>query len=498
MPAWPAGDVKPTTLAVTVLAEKAGAKSLPVSPALYASLVHADRTASVWTVKFSADGTKLFTAGYPSGVIQVWDVAARKEVRRIETPKGYRGSADYALLTTDWQALYVPVETRKVVKEEKDGKPVTRVEQGGQVRVFDPATGVEGMSLLPAAGHAPCWAKLSPDGTHLLVVERPGYVTADTDRPTDTTYLYSLPGGAKRKVCDGFGVAAFTAGGKTLVVEVSDHEAKTSRLRVLDVNTLAETAAVDFADPAKERTFSLGEVSPDGGTVLVHQGGKKGSPYEIHIRDGRTLAGRGTLVLPGSPDRYGWASTTFTPDGQRFLAADGGGTVHVYDVAAGKVTSTFPKNLDTTISRQFLSPDGKYLAVAWMPRWDAEQQGQREPDPKDLPQPRVTLYPLDGTGKPREFVCPHGFVGGGGVPPGRQGAGVRLGRGRPPDRPDEVVGAASGRRTSAARVGEVSRRRQPLGRTAHGPSYVGGSLGGQAPAGYHSREPSRSPTHPSA
>ena len=106
-------------------------KAEAVSPNLVATLVHPERKANVSSVRFSPDGQRLFIAGYPSGIVQIWDVAARKELRRINSPAGFRGSANYALLTPDWKTLYIPVETRKVVRGEKEGKPFVRIEQGG-------------------------------------------------------------------------------------------------------------------------------------------------------------------------------------------------------------------------------------------------------------------------------------------------------------------------------------------------------------------------------
>jgi hypothetical protein len=59
-----------------------------------------------------------------------------------------------------------------------------------------------------------------------------------------------------------------------------------------------------------------------------------------------------------------------------------------------------------------LSPDGKTLAVGWMPQADADLESAREPDPQDLPQPRVSLIDLAGNAAPQVLVAPHGYVGG--------------------------------------------------------------------------------------
>ena len=71
---------------LTVLPPKAGPKEELTAPNMIASLIHPERKASIWTVAFSPDGARLFTAGYPSGIVQFWDVASCTEVRRIDTP----------------------------------------------------------------------------------------------------------------------------------------------------------------------------------------------------------------------------------------------------------------------------------------------------------------------------------------------------------------------------------------------------------------------------
>src|SRR5437870_3566895 len=99
----------PTTHTIPVLPRRAGAKDEPIAHNLIASLVHPDRGANVCTVEFSPEGSRLLTAGYPSGIVQIWDVALGKEVIRIDTPPCQRASANYAVLSPDWKSLYVPV-----------------------------------------------------------------------------------------------------------------------------------------------------------------------------------------------------------------------------------------------------------------------------------------------------------------------------------------------------------------------------------------------------
>jgi hypothetical protein len=46
-----------------------------------------------------------------------------------------------------------------------------------------------------------------------------------------------------------------------------------------------------------------------------------------------------------------------------------------------------------------------------MPKIDPELEAAREPDPEDLPQPRVSLLDLTGNSAPRVLVAPHGYTG---------------------------------------------------------------------------------------
>jgi WD40 repeat protein len=342
--------------------------------------------------------------------VQIWDVASRKELRRIDTPPGLRGSAEYARLTPDWKTLYVPVEKRTVKTFERDGKRLYRIEEAGEVRVWDVASGKEQAPLRPAEGTAPVTAKLAPGGRLLVCTERPGYESSNP-RTKDTMVVWDLAAGKKWKLCDGYASPAFAPDGKTAVFSENDHDAKTAAVKVLDLATGKELAKV--SSPEKGRSFSVRSVSPDGTVVAVSLGGKeKGAPIEVWFLDARTLAERGRLTGKGDPDGYGWGSGGFTPDGKRYVALNGAGEALVWDVAGRKLERTLPLGAGRSGWWVAFSPDGKTLAAAWSPKPDADQEDAREPDPQDLPQPRVSLVDLAGKAPPRVLVAPHGYIGG--------------------------------------------------------------------------------------
>jgi len=66
--------------------------------------------------------------------------------------------------------------------------------------------------------------------------------------------------------------------------------------------------------------------------------------------------------------------------------------------------------MDRPSPRLALSPDGRTLAVGWMPLVDSSLNLWGT-DPQDLPQPRVSLIDLDGRRAPRVLVAPHGYPG---------------------------------------------------------------------------------------
>ncbi len=359
-------------------------------------------------VEFSPEGTQLFASGYPSGLIQFWDLAARKEVHRIETPAGYRGTANYALLAPNWKSLYVFVEKRQVKNFERDGKRRWRIEYSGRIRVWDLINGKETDSIEVSPGSGPAFAELSPNGRYLTYVERP---SQDNDQDAqDVTMVRDLTTSKQWKLCDGFAVPFIFPDGKTVAFSQNDFKAKTSSVRLVDLASGKELLSVSC--PEKDRYFGLSSISPDGKTLPVALGGKKGAPVEFRFMDAKTLADRGVLLGRGSPEGYGWAHSLFTPDSKRFVSIDGSGDLLVWNVDDQRIERTLNYGGEQASWAFAIAPDGKTLAIVWTPKGDPAVEKEREPDPQEMPQPRVSLVDLDGKLPTRTFVAPHGFVGG--------------------------------------------------------------------------------------
>jgi len=402
--AWKEGQVAPTTYDVKFTKPKAGPKPEPVSERLIKSLVHPDRTANVTTVQFTSDGAKLFTAGYPSGVLQVWDVATCKELHRVETPRGYRGTADYASPTQDLAKAYVPIDNRKVVPFEENGEKKARLEYTGNVSVWDLASGKPLAPLETSApGRGVLVAYLSPTGDKLVAVERPSH--SRSEQPTDLTVLHDLKAKTVTALGDGYGMAAFSADGQAVVLCLFATKEQPGRLKAIDLATGKERFSATAT--AQGRGFSWPAVSPDGKLVVViDSGGRIDSPAALRLFDMKT--GKETAVFE-STGKYPFTNPTFSPDSSRLAATDYNGGLTIWDVAGKKVEQarTFSEKW---VRHATFAPDSKTLAVFAQA---AAEGDARDPDPQDMAQPKVYLFDVTNPEKkPEILVCPHGWIGG--------------------------------------------------------------------------------------
>jgi WD40 repeat protein len=402
---WKAVPIASTVHSLTVLPARARTNE-SVASKLIGTFPHPKTNATIGQVAFSADGTRLFTSGYPSGIVQIWDVSTRKELRRIDTPPGYRSTWEYALPTEDWKTLFVPVDKRTTRIVEQNGKKVYRTDYAGDIRVWDLVTGKEKEPIQPAPGSAPDYGKLAPGGQFFLSAElswdslknESKYVTVVRDLSSHTQWR-----------CDGFAVPSFAPDGKTMLVRITDHGSNKSMIKLLQVATGTQLATLDC--PEKKRSFSIRAISPDGAVAAINLGGKKGAPLEVWFRDARSLEDRGKLTGEGDPQRYGWNTGVFSTDSKRFITFDGQGKALVWDVASQRMDRILPSGADRAPLHLAISPDGKTLAAAWVPKSDEDEDSEDEPDPKDRPQPRLSLIDLASDTPPLVLVAPHGFAG---------------------------------------------------------------------------------------
>jgi WD40 repeat protein len=373
---------------------------------LVASLVHPERKASVWGVRFNKDGSRLFTAGYPSGVVQTWDPVARKEVQRVETPPVFRSSANYAILSPDWKTLYVPIEKRKAAHIEKDGKKASYAAFDGEVRVWDLTTGKPLPPLRADPPRGVVHAELSPDGRTLLTNESATDAAIPYGRRG--TYLWDLRDGGCRKLCDDFGNVAFLPGGRA-AGSVYDPEARKTDVRLVELATGKELAKL--APSAKDGSYWVRTATPDGRRVVVSQAGGKGQPPKLLLLDAGDL--KEVARFEGRAAQNEANSSLFcllTPDGRRLAADDHEGGVYVWDLDTRQLVWARQLGAKAGLWQMALSPDGRRLAVGGQEMPDAPERDSD--DPADQPQPRVYLFDLATGAGPEMLVCPHGYRGG--------------------------------------------------------------------------------------
>jgi WD40 repeat protein len=402
--AWWEGHVAPSTHTVRLVQPKVSTKPEPVSPRLIRSLVHPDRKAFMSLVRYSDDGRRLAVAGYPSGVVQIWDAAAGRELARLETPP-YHRTDEYVALTADWTTAYVPHEGQKVVRTETEGEQRVVIDYDGEVQVWDVHTGKlrRPVKLAPGRGAYQAW--VSPDGTRLITTEaRPYDKKKARHLPYAAVYRDLSGGGPPVELAEGFAMAAFAPGGKAFVLATSDREKGPGRLRVFDALTGKETALL--AEEPKANIF-YPAFSPDGGRVAaeVREVGEAGSV----VRVWDTASGKAVATLRAA-EQSGLLMPTFSPDGRFVSAIMVKGAAYVWDATNGREVLKHSFGEKGYTSQVAVSPDGRWAAAAGTPGVNAGEFG-RDPDPADLPQPRVVLYDL-ATGQATEtLVCPPGFPG---------------------------------------------------------------------------------------
>src|SRR5262245_35100514 len=101
--AWGEGKVGSSEREVQIVPPRPVPKLEAVSSRLKGELIHPNRTAAIFGVRYSPDGKRLIAGDYPGGVVVVWDVATGKQLTKIETGPRYRGWIDYFFVAPDWK-----------------------------------------------------------------------------------------------------------------------------------------------------------------------------------------------------------------------------------------------------------------------------------------------------------------------------------------------------------------------------------------------------------
>lgn len=402
--AWKEGHVAPTTHSCELQIPKK-LKLEPLSPRFVKTLVHPQRTASIASVHFLDNGSKLVASGYPSGVVQVFDLKTGKELRRIETPPGYRGTAQYAVFTPDFGTLYVPVEGRKSTTFFKDGKKHYRHEYNGELRAWDLKSG-EPLASLPtsAPGRGVEEARMSPVGDRLVTVERRSFESPAVGSINETL-LWDLPSQTAKSLGKAYANAAFSHDGRRLATALFSNEIEPSTLTVINLKTGQQLFMK--TSPVKDRGFSWPCFSPDGKFLAVYEGaGRINQPETIHFYDAETGKELGNIKSQGS---YPFMPAAFSPDGKRVAASDYEGNVTIFDVSRMQIERTHSLGGLKPGRYVAFSPDSKQLVATARPKVD---RLDLDPDPADTPQTSLFLFDLDRGGEPEILFCPQGYCEG--------------------------------------------------------------------------------------
>jgi WD40 repeat protein len=402
--AWKEGHVAPTTHTIRVEAPRVKLTLEPVAPELRKTLVHPDRKASTGLLQFSPDGGKLFVAGYPSGVVQVFDVATGKELRRVAGPRGYRSSMHYAVPSADWRTIYIAVESRKGERVTKDGKTVFVPNYSGEIRVFDVATGEEKPPLKREGNGAVSTIELSPEGKSLLARETFSTVNDKGERSlTSALFEWDPVARTARENQKGYGDQRRSKDGRWSVASQVDYQALTTRLAVTDTKAGKKTVLLD----EKKMTLGFTGLSPEGRflAVSVYRHDKGRGESELRVWDLATLqeVPLRSLKLDAILDLI------FSPDGAVLAAWTNPGGTRLIDTKTWTERVLPGKDARDSFQRSAFSADGKRLALV-ATRLPESAHQSREPDPLDYPQSRIYVYDLAENSPPRVFVCPQGFM----------------------------------------------------------------------------------------
>jgi WD40 repeat protein len=400
---WPEGLVAPTTHKISVIRPKAREAAQPVSSRFMRTLIHPERKAYVSHVRFSSDGARLFTAGSPSGIVQFWDVATGKEITRINTGTGRRGFE----LPDDWSVVYVPQENRTMTRIKNGDEQDVRSDYDGLILAFDLVKGEPRPPLKPPSGSGVLNAFVSPDGRKLVAVEQPSGLR--TEQKKSRTVLWDIRTATAKPLGDGYAQsAAFSPDSRRLALCQNDvREPMAGVLKLLDAagTELAELTTV------KGDVVSWPKFSPDGTRLVVQQSKNRiNQPAVLHVFDVQT---RKELAAFKSDGNIAFEDYGFATDGERIAATHcDKGHVRIWDVTTGKTVLDKSVSGDVRFRHPAFSPDGRRLAVLGQPKWDEAEFGP-EPDPRNLPQPRVYLFDLtNAAAEPEIIICPHGWLGG--------------------------------------------------------------------------------------
>jgi WD40 repeat protein len=308
---------------------------------------------SVTGIAFVGDGL-LAAAGAADAGLSLWQTDGRKVRKIAGWAHGFAPSPDRKTIAiADYNtptALYSVTDGKKLLSLAETGEARPRVAclnwspggksivgacSGGEVRIWDAATGKLRQTLQGHSGDVRAVA-FSPDGKWI--------VSGGEDR---TILIWDAATGKRLHRQPGH-VGAITAAlspnGKTLATAGQD-----GSLRLWDAGTGKEKARIASASPLECLSYS-----PDG--KLLATGDRQGV---IALRDPSTGKMRRSL------NGHGRAITglAFTVDGKSLVSGSRDRTVRAWDLSTGKVVQTVSAQGRGAMGAFSLSPDGKKVLI---------------------------------------------------------------------------------------------------------------------------------------
>jgi WD40 repeat protein len=405
---WTEGQVQGGKANVLIQKGKPPAKDEPVSAKLAYVIPHPQRDASIWDLKWSVDNKQLLVTGYPSGVVQLFNTSNWKELRRIETVPGYRGSAEYAAVPNDFSKLYVPAQKRRAKQIElPDGEPGIRMEYSGEIRSWNLQTGERLANLAFNKDSAGEMIMISPNGQYIVYNEDKTFEGKRTaQRPNPTLKLRDLKNDKVMSLpIAGFSQVVFTPDSTRFIVASSDRQTNIGTLQVLDSATgkLVQTLA-----KFEKNQIYWPLLTTDAKTLIAEIRSTEGEEAKAEIGFWSLVDGQLLGRVPTN-SRYVF-KIKLSPDGSKvFFNSVNPSKIGCVDVQSRKVI--FEEKVDEKERRQLLaiSHDNKTIACELFSA-SPDILSNREVDPNDLPQSRVKLIDLE-TGKVREtLIGPRSYL----------------------------------------------------------------------------------------
>jgi WD40 repeat protein len=362
-------------------------------------------------VRFSPDGRRLIAGDYPGGIVLIWDVETGKQLTKIETGHGLRGSSDYFFLTPDWSTMLVPQEKRKFNRFERDGKKLIRWEMDGGIRSWDLATG----QLKDSYRHEPprsirhMW--LSPDGRKFATYEE---LSGEGEGPPKRgTTLWDAATKQYRPMPDGFYLAfdGFSPDSQWIVGSHPDENGMTSAILVVDAMTTEVKRSIPIDQPntnAVPHGFS-----PDGklviGQLYTYPGKRDYSSFQVTVKAWDASTGKELLSFAADEPKTGFSGPQFSPDGRLLAAAtwrSSNARLLLFEMPESRLSKTIVLGDKTAARDPVFSPDGRWIAVMTQPI----PENNRDPTPDQVPQARIHLIDVAAGEVGETMIAPPGFI----------------------------------------------------------------------------------------